>query len=126
MRRVILVSLLTCVAAAAQAPSFEIASIREHKGEFPKLGITTSGPRLTAMAWVGDLIRYAYDLKDYELIGESSSNIFDTIYEVMAKAEGSTEPSIEQFRQMIQQLLEDRFKFKFHRESVKCRSMHWS
>jgi uncharacterized protein (TIGR03435 family) len=109
--------LASALAVAQELPSFEVASIREHKGEFPKIGITTSGPRLTANDWVGDLVRYAFQLKDYELIGESSSKVFDTIYDVAAKAEGSGEPSPQQFRQMMQRLLEERFKIKLHRES---------
>ncbi len=43
--------------------------------------------------------------------------MFDTIYDVTAKAEGSGEPSHEQFRQMMQRLLQERFKIKLHRES---------
>ncbi len=102
----------------AQAPrTFEVASIYEHQGDLPRISITTSGPRLTANGWVDDLVRYAFQLKDYELIGESSSKVSDTVYDVSAKAEGSGEPSQEQFRQMVQQLLEDRFKLKLHRES---------
>jgi uncharacterized protein (TIGR03435 family) len=109
--------LISAHAAAQTLPSFEVASIREHQGELPRIGIATSGPRLTANGWVGDLVRYAFQLKDYELIGESSSKVFDTVYEVIAKAEGNGEPSQEQFRQMTQRLLEDRFKIKLHRES---------
>jgi uncharacterized protein (TIGR03435 family) len=109
--------LASALAAAQELPSFEVASIREHKGDLSRISITTSGPLLTANGWVDDLIRYAFQLKDYELVGESSSKVSDTVYDVTAKAEGSGEPSQEQFRQMVQQLLEDRFKLKLHPES---------
>jgi uncharacterized protein (TIGR03435 family) len=117
MSRLLAIFLVSACIVAQGLPSFEVASIREHKGELPKIGINTSGPRLMANDWVGDLVRYAYQLKDYELIGESSSKVFDTVYEVNAKAAGSDEPSPDQFRLMMQGLLEDQFKIKLHRES---------
>ena len=42
----------------------------------------------------------------------------DTLYDITAKAEGDGTPTRDQFRQMLQALLADRFKLKVHREPV--------
>ncbi len=101
---------------AAQAPAFEVASIRENPGPWHVMrGYSSSGPRLTLEAWATvDLIMEAYDLKRYQVSFTSSEYAF---YDIAAKAEGDGPPTKADFRLMLQTLLADRFNLKFHRET---------
>jgi uncharacterized protein (TIGR03435 family) len=66
---------------------------------------------------VGDLIRWGYNLKAYQVSFAPSVSPPDVYYDIFAKAEGYALPTREEFRQMLQTLLADRFKLKVHRES---------
>jgi uncharacterized protein (TIGR03435 family) len=83
------------------------------------INISTSGSRLTADAeYAMGLIMYAYHLKMYRISGtEALGALGDTPYDIAAKAEGDGAPTIDEFRQMLQGLLADRFKLKVHRET---------
>jgi uncharacterized protein (TIGR03435 family) len=108
--------LLLIVAPAMRAQSFEVASVKVHPEPPHIIGIKTSGPRLHADAeMVGGLIMYAYNLQNYQL---SLPNVAENeiYYDIEAKAEGDAAPTKDQFRQMLQTLLADRFKLKFHHE----------
>jgi uncharacterized protein (TIGR03435 family) len=98
--------------------AFEVASVRPHQGPMPRIDITTSGPRLNAEAEaVFGLIMYAYNLKRYQLsLAGPNVQVDDTFYDIVAKAEGDGAPTGDEFRQMLQTLLADRFKLKVHRE----------
>ncbi len=100
------------------APRFEVASIRVHEQAPHYIGIKTSGPRFTADAeMIRGLVGWAYNLKNYQLKGPpSSSPIGDTMFDIVAKAEGDGTRTIEEFRQILQALLVDRFKLVIHRE----------
>jgi uncharacterized protein (TIGR03435 family) len=100
---------------SAQAPAFEVASIRENPGPWRvELAYSSSGPRLTLEAWSRvDLIMLAYDLKRYQV---SYSPSFTEFYDIAAKAEGDGARTKAEFRLMLQTLLADRFNLKFHRE----------
>jgi uncharacterized protein (TIGR03435 family) len=98
--------------------SFEVASIKIHPGPASNMDITTSGPRFRASAqFVGGLVLYAYNLKNYQLAWTApNANLADTFFDIEAKAEGDAAPATDDFRQMLQSLLADRFKLKFHHE----------
>ncbi len=98
--------------------SFEVASVKLHPDPPQIINISTSGPRFRAEAeFVRGLIMYAYDLKNYQLPDSPAyAAVGDTMYDIVAKAEGDGEPTKAEFRQMLQSLLADRFKLKLHRE----------
>jgi uncharacterized protein (TIGR03435 family) len=108
--------LLACCAFSQR--TFEVASIRPHPDPPHSIGISTAGNRLTVEAsFTGPIILYAYNLKSYQIdIPKSLYAATDTMYDIAAKAGGDGTPSTDEFRQMLQALLADRFKLKFHRE----------
>lgn len=106
---------------AQSAPSvrpFEVASVKLHQGS-GRIGIVTSGPRLNAEpANVVSLIAYAYNLKFYQVVHTPPLiALDDNFYDVVAKAEGDVAPAKDEFREMMQLLLADRFKLRVHRET---------
>jgi uncharacterized protein (TIGR03435 family) len=97
----------------ASPPAFEVAAI--HLGP----------PGSTAAKWdaqnervtidnlpLKSIIVYAFDVKDYQVIGESP--LLSERYSINAKAETGTPK--EQLVPMLQQLLVDRFNLKFRKE----------
>ena len=107
-------------AARGQVPAkqFEVASIRAHPDPPHSIGISTAGNRLTVEAsFTGAIILYAYNLKNYQLdVPKSLPEAYDTMYDIAARAEGDGGHTQDEFRQMLQSLLADRFKLRFHRE----------
>jgi uncharacterized protein (TIGR03435 family) len=107
--------------AAAQSPQFEVASIKPSAppaGGRMRMqwrgGPGTDDPGLfTCENWpVSQLIVQAFDLKDYQISGPDWMT--STRFTISAKiAEGTTEA---QFHMMMQNLLADRLKLKFHFE----------
>jgi uncharacterized protein (TIGR03435 family) len=101
---------------SAQAPAFEVASIRENPGPWHVLrGYSSSGARLTLEAWSPvDLIMEAYGLKRYQALSALPVTAF---YDIAAKAGGDGTPTRAEFMPMLQTLLADRFNLRFHRET---------
>lgn len=63
------------------------------------------------------LVLYAYDLKNYQLADSPAlTTLGETMYDIVAKAEGDDARKPGEFRQMLQALLADRFKLTVHRE----------
>ena len=102
-------------------PVFEAASIRVRQGA-PQWKFDISGTRLTIESYtLFGLIQQAYNLENYQIPETSASPLLrssETLYDITAKAEGDGTPTRDQFRQMLQALLADRFKLKVHREPV--------
>jgi uncharacterized protein (TIGR03435 family) len=111
-----------CAAAAALAvcafgQSFEVASVKVHTGPIYRMDVVTSGTRLSTEASnLLGLILFAYKLRNYQVVVNSSLVTNDERYEIAAKAEGDRPPTKDEFRRMMQELLADRFKLAFHRE----------
>jgi uncharacterized protein (TIGR03435 family) len=60
---------------------------------------------------------YAYNLRNDQVSRTTSLlTVGDTMYDIVAKAEGEGTPTRAEFRQMLQSLLADRFKLEVHRE----------
>jgi bla regulator protein BlaR1 len=127
------VLLLGCVIAAAltprlivfaqAAPQFEVASVKREpwKGQGSAFAVTVRGDTLTGEhVTLSDLVRFAYKLRSVQLSGGPSwvfpGRLLDDsdLYQVIAKATGDPPPPMDQFRQMLQGLLADRFKLKIH------------
>jgi uncharacterized protein (TIGR03435 family) len=97
--------------------AFEVASVKVHGGPMTGYGISTSGARLTAEAeTVNGLVMWAYNLKNYQVSFARPISGDDVFYDIFAKAEGDGVRSREEFRQMLQTLLAERFQLKVHRE----------
>jgi uncharacterized protein (TIGR03435 family) len=76
------------------------------------MDISTSGFRLTAESVTAEeLIMYAFRVEDYQISGA----IDPAVYDIAARSGGNSEPSEDQFRDMMQTLLTDRFGLRFHR-----------
>jgi uncharacterized protein (TIGR03435 family) len=122
--QVVLLGVVPILAMAQQAiptPRFEVASVKPVEGG--------AGRGVTGVAYVGSLanggmIRYAsislgqllmkaYDLQKYQIQGPSW--LSTSRYEIVAKAPAGVFE--EQFPQMLQQLLVDRFRLSSHFES---------
>jgi uncharacterized protein (TIGR03435 family) len=107
--------------AAAQpaAPaSFEVASIKVH----PEPVTASADPSVRGSRMMGtastllDLITTAYGVK-YDQISGAPGWASAVHYDVNAKAEGEEPITKDQAKQMLQNLLADRFRLKIHREN---------
>jgi len=122
MRKYLSLSIFTAVAALAQQPAFEVASIRSAEQITPAMiqaGKLHVGMKIDAgkvdigYLSLRELIPMAYDVKPFQLTGPDwlSAQRFD----ILAKLpEGATK---EQVPAMLRALLEERFKLKAHREN---------
>ena len=119
---ILVVSCLTLAGAcaysqSAQLPSFEVASVKPSSSGRRIMcsgGPGTSSPGLLRCPSVpsGFLITLAYGFETYQFSPRSSCCQAD--FDIVAKVpEGTTK---EQFRQMLQNLLTERLKLKFHYE----------
>jgi uncharacterized protein (TIGR03435 family) len=102
---------------AADAPAFfEVATIKPSIPDRPGKVFTVKGRQvITINTTTNDLITFAYDLHARQIIGgppwmESEK------YDVTGQPEGQGVPSRTQLSAMVRRLLEDRFRFTFHRE----------
>jgi len=102
---------------AADAPAvFEVATIKPSIPDRPGKIFTVKGRQvITINTTTADLITFAYDLHAKQIVGgppwmESEK------YDVTGQPEGQGVPSRAQLSAMVRKLLEDRFKFTFHRE----------
>jgi uncharacterized protein (TIGR03435 family) len=112
--------LLTLLGASVTAdaqqpkPKFEVASIKPRETSTAVSVVVTGMPRAlpgggfsATYATVEHLLMFAYDLRDYRIIG-GSDWIRRDIFEVRAKA--ATDAPADQIKLMVRSLLEDRLK----------------
>ncbi len=107
---------LLAPAAGAQAPAFEVASVKPNKsGDIQSLVYPQPGGRFTATnVTLRALIIGAYQLQNSQLSGGPDWLDKDR-FDIAAKADG--DPSPDQFFAMLQTLLSDRFKVALHHEA---------
>jgi uncharacterized protein (TIGR03435 family) len=102
-------------------PAFEAASIRVRQGA-PQWKFDISGTRLTIESYtLFGLVIEAYHLPNFQIQMTGAPALMhssDILYDITAKAAGDGAPTRDQFRQMLQALLADRFKLKVHREPL--------
>ena len=115
MRRILSALLLTATIAAAQAPSFEVISIKgtDPNAKIP-VGLNSNPGGITfTNASALDCIMKAYGVKDYQVVGPDwlKSARFDIAARTASAANDV------QLNQMLQSLLESRFKLTMHREN---------
>jgi uncharacterized protein (TIGR03435 family) len=129
LRQFTLVSCLACAPAVAPAqtkPTFEVASVKPtamdmakliaaaQSGEMPRMGPRVDGARAEYIFMaLRDLIALAYKVKVYQITGPNwlATQRFDIFAKLPDGASKDDAP------QMLQALLEDRFKLAVHRES---------
>jgi uncharacterized protein (TIGR03435 family) len=106
------------------APAFEVASIRPHvfpKGTFGfgSGGVEIKGTKVTAVqASIQGLLLYAYGVKEYQIIGIAPRDApWMDFFDIAATTPGGDTAPEDQVRQMVQELLADRFQLKLHRET---------
>jgi len=102
--------------ASAQAPSFEVASIKPSNdlGNETWVMQDQSGNLTGHNATLKALIRSAYNVRDHQIVGGPAWIDVDR-YDVLAKPQRRVTGA--EFRQMIQTFLGDRFSLKIHRET---------
>jgi uncharacterized protein (TIGR03435 family) len=104
------------VRAQPNTQKFEVASIKLHQDPVSAVGIDISGTRVTVSAMsVSNLVRYAYDLKSYQVSGGPNWTTSDR-WDIGAKGEGDSALTRDQVRKMIQALLADRFQVQLRHE----------
>jgi uncharacterized protein (TIGR03435 family) len=94
-------------------PQFDVASVKEVQPDsLTRSGITTDPGRLQAQSVsIGSLIAYAYSVQPVQIVDLKFGL---GIYDVEGKANGAHSPA--ELRVMLQGLLAERFRLKFHRE----------
>ena len=114
--------------AAAQAPSaapksFEVASIKPMPPGDNRVRVEMNpGGRFTfTNINVAFLMQQAFDARPFQIVGGPGWMTADR-FEIKAKAEG--EVSREQIKPLLQSLLEERFKLKFHKETKEAPIYH--
>jgi uncharacterized protein (TIGR03435 family) len=110
----LVVSLSACLAAA----TFDVASIKQHKGVITfSSDPAIHGRTVTATAsTLRDLVTYAYAVR-YEQLAGGPAWIANDHYDLLAKSEGDGVLTPPEARQMVQALLADRFQLQVHRET---------
>lgn len=95
---------------------FEVASIKASKpgGRGRSLGTDPAGRFTTENATLRAIIMFAFGIRDFQISGGPSWLDSDR-FDIVAKPEGRSTPA--QVPQLVQSLLVDRFKLKFHRET---------
>ena len=103
--------------AVAQSPNaFEVISIKPDKDGHGLDAGTQPGGRYTARnVPVQFLVTEAFGIKDFQIAG-APKWLNDERYDIVAKAATPNKLSPEQLRPLLQAMLVDRFKLKFHRE----------
>jgi len=105
--------LLAAMASYAQAPAFEVASVKLNTTG-GRMSVECIGDRFTAFdIGLGPLVLMAYDLNIRQISGLDHT-IADR-FDIVAKAEHRVRSA--EVRQMLQSLLADRFKLQVHWET---------
>lgn len=104
------------MAAGAKAV-FEVATIKLSNPNVPGKLFTVKGRQvLTVNTTVNDLIVFAYDVHPRQIAGAPDWAASQK-YDVTGQPEASGVPNVVQLRAMMRQLLTDRFKLTFHRDT---------
>jgi uncharacterized protein (TIGR03435 family) len=99
-------------------PSFEVATIKPNASGKPNLqGMTTIIGRnfKTVNPSLGDLIQVAYEVQAKQIVN-GPQWVAKNRYDIVAVPTELGVPNADQVRIMIQKLLADRFKLKFHKD----------
>ncbi|MEP6716200.1 MAG: TIGR03435 family protein [Terriglobia bacterium] len=99
---------------ADKSPSFEVATIKPSNPEAPGKAIRVNGRNFSTLnTTVNDLIVFAYGVHAKQIVGGPPWMESDK-FDLAGKPDGEGAPSIQQWKEMIQKLLVERFQMKFH------------
>ncbi|HXS11077.1 MAG TPA: TIGR03435 family protein [Acidobacteriaceae bacterium] len=112
-------------AAATATSGFEVASIRPHAGEddHQETSLLPGGRYVGTNATVRKLIRLALGVEDEQILG-APGWIDKEHYDIDAKTGSTAKLQPPEFQRGLLALLEDRFQFRFHRETRE-RAVYW-
>lgn len=97
-------------------PAFEVASIKPHMGDPYHSGFGVDGDRFIIQnESVFRLIDLAFRLHRNQIVG-APKWVREDAYDIYGKPDVEGEPNLLQQEEMIQKLLADRFKLRFHQE----------
>jgi uncharacterized protein (TIGR03435 family) len=116
-RKLVLLAIASAALAQTQPrPVFEVASLKPNDSGRAGFGIRIlpGGKLVATNIPLKRLIATAYSVTDYQIFG-SASLIETPRFDLEAQAPGPAD--LPQLRVMLQSLLEERFKLKFHRET---------
>ncbi len=115
------IALFAACCFAANAQTFEVASVKPQKwtGSGGVYVMATGDTLHGEHCDLNTLVEYAYNLKDFQLSGgpawaSHGQLAISDLYQVVAKAPAGTTPSTEDFRRMLQTLLAERFHLQIH------------
>lgn len=119
----ITLSILTMLGQAQTPPTFEVASVKPAAHGKPdaqgnsrsSAGAVSPGNFVAENNSLDELIRFAYHLNEYQVVGPPWLNDKSESFDIIAKAPPET--SREQMRPMVQHLLIERFKLAAHTET---------
>jgi uncharacterized protein (TIGR03435 family) len=117
VRSLLFLALTASIALSQQPDVFELATIKLFDPASPETSFhyDTRGGLKAQGTTLADLIRYAYDLRDFQLSG-ASGWMSATRYSVVGKG-GQTNVPLAVIRKRVQALLTERFQLALHRES---------
>ena len=103
--------------AVAQSQTFEVASVKIHKGEGGTTRVVEPGGLRYLNITLGEFIIISYGVKRHQIAGPDwvVNSASSDRYDIVAKA-GGTVPR-DQVPRLIGPLLTERFKLQFHRET---------
>ena len=98
-------------------PSFEVATVKPNDSGKPNMQrLTIIGRNFKSFnASLGDLIQVAYEVQAKQIVNGPQWMVKNR-YDIVAVSAEAGVPNAEQVRIMIQKLLADRFKLKFHKD----------
>jgi uncharacterized protein (TIGR03435 family) len=103
--------------AADAKPSFEVATIKPSQPDRPGKGFRVQGSHFnTINTTLADLIKFAYDVQDKQIIGAPAWVESDK-FDIEGQPDVPGAPNKDQVSMMVKKLLTDRFQLKFHKES---------
>jgi bla regulator protein blaR1 len=111
------VSLVVLAATVSAAETFDVASVKRSTGtiEDPRrLNVSPTGSFTATNVTVRALLRYAYDVQDFQIAG-GPAWLNDDRFNVLAKAPDWTPAA--RIRLMLRSLLMERFKLRVHNET---------
>ena len=102
--------------AADANPSFEVATIKPGKPDTPgKLFRIQPGHFSTINTTLADIIGFCYGLHPRQIVG-APAWVETQKYDLDGKPDGTGQPSVDQWKKMMQKLLADRFQLSFHHD----------
>ena len=118
IRYAVALAVCTSMALAADAPAFDVASIKPCDAGGGAVDIAPGSVTMRCMRLTG-AIRWAYNVLDVQVSGPDWLNT--ARFEIVAKA--GTPAKEPELQQMMQKLLAERFKLELHRQTKEVNAM---